>query len=81
MADFDRRSFIKIGSIAAFSYIKWGDVLQRKAEAASRRGDEVSVIHLFLTGGMAIPALVLSTRVTNPHRILQNSPRAVPPGS
>jgi hypothetical protein len=53
MADFDRRSFIKIGSIAAFSYIKWGDVLQRKAEAASRRGDEVSVIHLFLTGGMS----------------------------
>ena len=51
--DFDRRAFIKIGSIATFGWITWGDVLSRQAEAATRRGDDVSVIHLFLTGGMS----------------------------
>jgi Protein of unknown function (DUF1501) len=53
MGDFDRRSFIKIGSLAAFRWITMGDVLARRAAAESRRGDEISVIHLFLTGGMS----------------------------
>ena len=53
MADFDRRSFIKIGSLAAFRWITMGDVLAQKAAAESRRGDDISVIHLFLTGGMS----------------------------
>ena len=46
---FDRRAFIKVGSIVAFRWITWGDVLA----AAPRRGDDISVIHLFLTGGMS----------------------------
>jgi len=53
MADFDRRSFIKIGSIAAFSYITWGDVLRHRAQAAGSPARDVSVIHLFLTGGVS----------------------------
>lgn len=53
MEDFDRRSFLKIGSIAAFRWITLGDVLQQRAAAQSKRGDDISVIHLFLTGGMS----------------------------
>ncbi len=53
MEAFDRRSFIKIGSLAAFRWITMGDVLAQRAAAKSRRGDDISVIHLFLTGGMS----------------------------
>ena len=51
MYDFDRRSFIKIGSIAAFHWLTLGDAL--KAQAETKKGDDISVIHLFLTGGMS----------------------------
>ena len=53
MEDFDRRSFIKIGSLAAFRWITSGDVLQQRAAGETRRGNDISVIHLFLTGGMS----------------------------
>ena len=53
MECFDRRSFLKIGSIAAFRWTTLGEVLQARAETGSKRGDEISVIHLFLTGGMS----------------------------
>src|SRR6478672_13209492 len=53
MEDFDRRSFIKIGSLAAFRWITMGDVLKQRAMADAKRGDDISVIHLFLTGGMS----------------------------
>lgn len=53
MEDFDRRSFLKVGSIAAFKWITLGDMLQQRALADTRKGDDISVIHLFLTGGMS----------------------------
>src|ERR1700704_1920614 len=53
MEDFDRRSFIKLGSIAAFRWITLGGALEMAAQAAAKKGDEISVIHLFLTGGMS----------------------------
>ena len=53
MEDFDRRSFMKIGSLAAFRWITMGDVLEQRAMAEAKRGDDISVIHLFLTGGMS----------------------------
>jgi uncharacterized protein DUF1501 len=53
MEEFDRRSFIKIGSLAAFRWITMGDVLEQRAMAETKRGDDISVIHLFLTGGMS----------------------------
>jgi hypothetical protein len=53
MRYFDRRAFIKIGSVAAFSWIKLGDVLEMRAQTGTRRGEDISVIHLFLTGGMS----------------------------
>src|SRR5687768_15403951 len=51
MYDFDRRSFIKLGSIAAFHWLTLGEAL--KAQAETKKGDDISVIHLFLTGGMS----------------------------
>ena len=53
MEDFDRRSFIKLGSIAAFRWITLGGALEMAAQAAAKKGDDISVIHLFLTGGMS----------------------------
>jgi hypothetical protein len=53
MEAFGRRSFIRLGSIAAFRWITVGDTLEQRALAASRKGDDISVIHLFLTGGMS----------------------------
>jgi hypothetical protein len=53
MTDFDRRAFLKIGSIATFGWITLGDILQKRAAAAVKKGDDISVIHLFLTGGMS----------------------------
>src|SRR5437763_466792 len=53
MEYFDRRSFLKLGSIAAFRWTTLGEALQHRAEADTRRGDDISVIHLFLAGGMS----------------------------
>lgn len=53
MEAFGRRSFIRLGSIAAFRWITLGGALEQRALAASRKGDDISVIHLFLTGGMS----------------------------
>src|SRR5690606_18596512 len=44
------------GSIAAFQWLTWGQTLQAQQETAASRQvpkDEISVIHLFLTGGMS----------------------------
>jgi hypothetical protein len=49
MRRFDRRSFIKIGSIAPFGMLSWGDVL--RATAAPKK--DLSIIHLLLGGGMS----------------------------
>ena len=48
MTRFDRRAFLKIGSIAPFGFLSWGDVLR----AASKKSD-LSVIHLLLGGGLS----------------------------
>ena len=52
MEDFDRRSFLKLGSIAPFRWITMGSALQQAAQAKTNAND-ISVIHLFLTGGMS----------------------------
>src|SRR6185295_18327647 len=53
MEDFDRRSFLKLGSIAPFRWITMGSALQQAAHAKESAGNDISVIHLFLTGGMS----------------------------
>jgi len=47
---FDRRAFLRIGSIAAFGAFSWGDVLRLRAAAPAK---EISVIHLWLAGGLS----------------------------
>ena len=51
---FDRRAFIRVGSIAAFGTFPWGEVLKLRAQspgAAPKK--ELSVIHLWLAGGLS----------------------------
>jgi hypothetical protein len=51
---FDRRSFLRIGSIAAFGSLSWSDILRAKA-AAGKKVDpkDISIIHLWLAGGLS----------------------------
>ncbi len=63
MESFDRRSFLRVGSIAAFGSLSWGELLRLRAQSpaapARRKVDpkvdpgDISVIHLFLGGGMS----------------------------
>lgn len=51
---FDRRGFIRIGSIAAFGRIGWGDILRAQAAKASNKpAKDISIIHLWLAGGLS----------------------------
>ena len=51
-ACFDRRGFLKIGSLSVFGLLSWRDVLAMQAASRSR-DTKVSVIHFFLSGGMS----------------------------
>lgn len=46
----DRRAFLRMGSIAAFGTLHWSDVLRLRAAAPKR---DLSIIHLFLAGGLS----------------------------
>ena len=47
MTQFDRRGFLKIGAILPWGYLSWGDALAAEAKK------DISVIHLFLQGGIS----------------------------
>src|SRR5438552_3047819 len=55
MERFDRRSFIKVGSLSLFGSLSYGELLRLRAQApaaeAPKRG--MSVIHLWLAGGIS----------------------------
>ena len=55
MENFDRRSFIRIGSLSVFGFWGWGDVLRLRAQSPAPAKRDISVIHLWLTGGMSHP--------------------------
>src|SRR5438046_2559757 len=50
---FDRRAFLKIGSLQVFGFLGYGDVLRLRAQAPAQSKRDISVIHLWLTGGMS----------------------------
>jgi uncharacterized protein DUF1501 len=50
---YDRRSFIRIGSFAAFGYFTWGDVLRLRAASDIVPPKDISIIHLWLAGGLS----------------------------
>jgi hypothetical protein len=47
MTQFDRRGFLKIGAILPWGYLSWGDALRAESNK------DISVIHLFLQGGIS----------------------------
>jgi len=53
MEHFDRRAFLRAGSLSVFGFLGWGDLLRLRAQSPARAGRDVSVIHLWLTGGMS----------------------------
>src|SRR5207247_6987374 len=55
---FDRRAFLRIGSIGVFGFLPFGEALRLRAESPARsRGKvdpkDISVIHFMLAGGMS----------------------------
>ena len=55
MGHFDRRAFLRIGSLSLFGWVGYGDVLRLRAQSAAAKPPkrDLSVIHLWLTGGMS----------------------------
>jgi len=56
MERFDRRAFLKIGSITAFGFLSYGDVLRMRAQSPGKtpvKTKDISVIHILLGGGMS----------------------------
>ncbi len=50
---YDRRAFLRVGSLATFGSLTWGDVLRLRAATAARAGKDISIIHLWLAGGIS----------------------------
>jgi hypothetical protein len=50
---YDRRGFIRVGSIAAFGSLGWGDVMRLRAASPDKPKTDISVIHLWLAGGLS----------------------------
>lgn len=55
MGHFDRRAFLRIGSLSLFGWVGYGDVLRLRAQSSAAKPPkrDLSVIHLWLTGGMS----------------------------
>jgi hypothetical protein len=51
--DFDRRAFLKVGSLSLFGFIGYGDVLRLRAQAPVPAKRDISIIHLLLSGGIS----------------------------
>jgi len=50
---FDRRGFLKVGSIAAFGTLDWGMVARLRAQSKAAAGKDISIIHFWLAGGLS----------------------------
>jgi hypothetical protein len=51
--DFDRRAFLKVGSLSLFGFLGYGDMLRLRAQAPAPAKPDISVIHLLLSGGIS----------------------------
>ncbi|MFN7995670.1 MAG: DUF1501 domain-containing protein [Bryobacteraceae bacterium] len=51
--DFDRRSFLKVGSLSLFGFLGYGDVLRLRAQSPVPAKRDIAVIHLLLSGGIS----------------------------
>src|SRR5262249_9770194 len=53
MTYFTRRSFVKVGSLSTFGFLGLGDVLRMRAQSPAPARRDISIIHLWLTGGVS----------------------------
>src|SRR5262249_47049973 len=53
MYEFDRRSFVKVGGLRLFGALGFGDVLRLRAQSPVPAKRDISIIHLWLTGGVS----------------------------
>jgi uncharacterized protein (DUF1501 family) len=53
MENFDRRSFLRLGSLSLFGFWGYGDVLRLRAQSPATAKRDISIIHFWLTGGMS----------------------------
>src|SRR5258707_15705261 len=51
--DFDRRAFLKVGSLSLFGFIGYGDVLRLRAQSPAPAKRDIAIIHLLLSGGIS----------------------------
>src|SRR2546427_172671 len=51
--NFDRRAFLKVGSLSLFGFLGYGDVLRLRAQAPAPATRDMAVIHLLLSGGIS----------------------------
>src|ERR1044072_5801748 len=49
---FDRRAFLRIGSIATFGSLPWADIARLQAASGTTTKKDISIIHLWLAGGL-----------------------------
>ena len=53
MNHFDRRAFLKMGAVQLFGFLSYGDALRLRAQSPLPAKRDISIIHLWLTGGMS----------------------------
>jgi len=51
--DFDRRAFLKVGSLSLFGFMGYGDILRLRAQSPAPAKRDIAVIHLLLSGGIS----------------------------
>jgi len=50
---FDRRGFLRVGSIGAFGCLDWGLVSKLRAQSKKPASADISIIHFWLAGGLS----------------------------
>lgn len=53
MDHFNRRAFLRAGSIGVFGALPWGEVLRLRAQNPAPNPRDISVIHIMLAGGLS----------------------------
>jgi hypothetical protein len=53
MGYFTRRSFVKVGSLSTFGFLGLGDALRMQAQSPAPVRRDISIIHIWLTGGVS----------------------------
>src|SRR5579871_3937303 len=51
--DFDRRSFLKVGSLGLFGFAGYGDMLRLRSQSPAPAKRDIAIIHLLLSGGIS----------------------------